>query len=72
MKQRRETNKVNPSVGIFDHLTPKNQQILLEAKGFKVKNGYEYKIQTICAFKLSIMKCLSLIYTIITKDAWKR
>ena len=39
MKQRRETNKVNPSVRIFDHLTPKNEQILFEAKGFKAKNG---------------------------------
>jgi hypothetical protein len=35
MKQRRETNKVNPSVRIFDHLNPKKQQILFEAK-----NGY--------------------------------
>jgi hypothetical protein len=42
MRQRRETNKVNPSVRIFDHLTPKNQQILFEAKGFKAKNGYQY------------------------------
>jgi hypothetical protein len=42
MKQRRETNEVNPSVRIFDHLTPKNQQILFEAKGFKAKNGYQY------------------------------
>jgi hypothetical protein len=42
MKQRRESNKVNPSVRIFDHLTPKNQQILFEAKGFKAKNGYQY------------------------------
>jgi hypothetical protein len=38
----RETNKVNLSVRIFDHLTPKNQQILFEAKGFKAKNGYQY------------------------------
>lgn len=42
MKQRREINKVNPSVRIFDHLTPKNQQILFEANGFKAKNGYQY------------------------------
>ena len=42
MKQCRETNKVNPSVRIFDHLTPKNQQILFEAKGFKAKNSYQY------------------------------
>ncbi|CAB4037997.1 Hypothetical predicted protein [Paramuricea clavata] len=41
-KQRRETNKVNPSVRIFDHLTPKNQQILFEAKGFKARNDYQY------------------------------
>ena len=42
MRLRKEAIKVNPSVRIFDHLTPKNQKILYEAKAFKEANSYEY------------------------------
>jgi hypothetical protein len=27
---------------MFDHLTPKNQQILLEARSFKERNDYQF------------------------------
>ncbi|XP_028412929.1 uncharacterized protein LOC114535804 [Dendronephthya gigantea] len=42
MKHKRETNKVSPLIRIFDHLTPKNQHILAEARTFKEKFSYQY------------------------------
>jgi hypothetical protein len=42
MKHKRETNKVSPLIRIFDHLTPKNQHILVEARAFKEKFSYQY------------------------------
>jgi hypothetical protein len=42
MKHKRETSKVSPLIRIFDHLTPKNQHILVEARAFKEKFSFEY------------------------------
>ena len=42
MRLRKEASKVNPSIKIFDHLTPKNQKILHEANKFKEANSFEY------------------------------
>jgi chromosome segregation ATPase len=42
MNRRSETSKVNSSVRMFDHLTPKNQQILFEARSFKERNDYQF------------------------------
>ena len=42
MKHKREANKVSPLIRIFDHLTPKNQHILVEARAFKEKFSYQY------------------------------
>jgi chromosome segregation ATPase len=42
MKRQREIPKVNSTARIFDHLTPKQQNILYESKKFKEQNSYQY------------------------------
>ena len=41
-KDERPNSIINPSVRIFEHLTPKNQQILFEARAFKDRKTYQY------------------------------
>lgn len=54
ISKKKETRKLTPAdfgldrraqldhIGIFDHLTPKLQQLLYEAKRFKTENNYQY------------------------------
>ena len=54
MAVRQNIKKINPTsiglsretsmkyAGIYDHLTPKRQQLLVAAKSFKTENNYKY------------------------------